>query len=55
MILPVSYTPAWIQQKRKAYPTSDPVIMEKVIYALSMVEQVVQTGLRYYKSGHFKL
>jgi hypothetical protein len=52
MILPLSYTPAWIQQKRKAYPTSDPAIMEKVIYALSMVEQLVQTELRFtFKGG----
>jgi hypothetical protein len=52
MILPASYTRAWIEQKRKAYPTSDPAIMEKVIYALSMVEQLVQTGLQFtFKGG----
>ena len=51
MILPASYTPAWIQQKRKVYPTSDPAIMEKVIYALSMVEQLVQTELQFIFKG----
>ena len=45
MILPESYHPDWIRKKRKTYPQSDPNIMEKVIYALSLVEQLVQTDL----------
>jgi hypothetical protein len=51
MILPASYNPDWIREKRKAYPKSDPTIMEKVIYALSMVEQLVQTGLNFTLKG----
>lgn len=52
MILPSSYTPDWIKEKRKAYPKSDPAIMEKVIYALTLVEQLVQTGLNFtFKGG----
>ena len=52
MILPASYTSDWIKEKRKAYPKSDPTIMEKVIYALSLVEQLVQTGFNFtFKGG----
>ncbi len=52
MILPVSYTPEWIKEKRKTYPKSDPAIMEKVIYALSLVEQLALTGFNFtFKGG----
>lgn len=52
MILPASYSTDWIKEKRKVYPKSDPTIMEKVIYALSLVEQLVQTGLSFtFKGG----
>lgn len=52
MILSASYSPDWIKEKRKVYPKSDPSIMEKVIYALSLVEQLVQTGLSFtFKGG----
>lgn len=52
MILPASYNPDWIKEKRKVYPKSDPTIMEKVIYALSLVEQLVETGLSFtFKGG----
>ena len=52
MILPESYNPDWIREKRKTYPKSDPTIMEKVVYALSLVEQLVQTGLDFtFKGG----
>ena len=51
MILPASYTPGWIKQKRKAYPKSDPTIMEKVIYALTLVEQLAQTDLSFVFKG----
>jgi hypothetical protein len=52
MILATSYTPEWIREKRKTYPASDPNIMEKVIYALSLVEQLVQANLRFtFKGG----
>lgn len=52
MILPSSYTPDWIREKRKTYSKSDPTIMEKVIYALTLVEQLVQTGLNFtFKGG----
>ncbi len=52
MILPESYTPEWIMKKRKTYPKSDPSIMEKVIYALTLVEQLAQTDLAFtFKGG----
>lgn len=52
MILPESYTAQWILNKRKTYPKSDPAIMEKVIFALSLVEQLVQSGLQFtFKGG----
>ncbi len=52
MILPASYDPNWIKEKRKAYPQSDPSIMEKVIYALTLVEQLAQTDLSFtFKGG----
>jgi len=52
MILPESYTPGWIKAKRKIYTKSDPSIMEKVIYALSLVEHLVKFGLNYtFKGG----
>jgi predicted nucleotidyltransferase component of viral defense system len=52
MILPNSYTTDWIKEKRKTYPKSDPAIMEKVIYALTLVEQLAQTDLSFtFKGG----
>ncbi len=51
MILPASYTPDWIREKRKKYPKSDPAIMEKVIHALSLVESLAQTGLSFVFKG----
>lgn len=52
MIVPASYTPEWIMEKRKIYPKSDPSIMEKVIYALTLVEQIAQTDLAFtFKGG----
>jgi hypothetical protein len=52
MILDSSYTPEWIAGKRKTYPASDPNIMEKVIYALSLVEQLVLANLNFtFKGG----
>lgn len=52
MILSSSYTPDWIMGKRKTYPKSDPAIMEKVIYALSLVEQLAQADLLFtFKGG----
>jgi predicted nucleotidyltransferase component of viral defense system len=52
MILPASFRPEWIQERRKTYPKSDPAIMEKVIYALALVEQLAQTDLSFtFKGG----
>jgi hypothetical protein len=52
MILPSSYSSDWIKEKRKIYPKSDPTIMEKVIYALTLVEQLAQTDLSFtFKGG----
>lgn len=52
MILSESYTSDWIKAKRKIYTKSDPSIMEKVIYAFSLVEHLVRFDLRYtFKGG----
>ncbi len=54
MILPESYTPDWIRRKRNDYRKTapNPAIMEKVIYALSLVEQLAQTDLSFtFKGG----
>jgi len=52
MILPTSFKPEWIKERRKRYPKSDPSIMEKVIYALTLVEQLAQTDLSFtFKGG----
>ena len=54
MIIPESYTPDWIREKGKAYRKSppNPAIMEKVIYALSLVEQLAKTDLSFtFKGG----
>ncbi len=52
MIKPYSYSPEWIKEKRKSYPKSDPAIMEKVIYALTLAEQMAQTNLSFtFKGG----
>ena len=51
MILPASYSQDWITAKRKSYPKSDPTIIEKVIYALSLVEQLAQTSLSFIFKG----
>ncbi len=51
MITPVSYRLDWIREKRKTFPKIDPILMEKVIYALSLVEQLVQTDLSFILKG----
>ena len=51
MITPVSYSLDWIREKRKSFPKCDPIIMEKVVYALSLVEQLVQTDLSFIFKG----
>jgi len=51
MILPSSYSQDWITAKRKSYPKSDPSIIEKVIYALTLVEQLAQTSLSFIFKG----
>ena len=54
MILQESYTPDWIREKRKTSPKNppNPAIMEKVIYAFSLVEQLAQTDLSFtFKGG----
>jgi hypothetical protein len=52
MICSASYTPEWIKEKRKTYPKSDPAIMEKVIYALALVEQLAAAALNFtFKGG----
>lgn len=51
MIHPKSYTPDWIASKREKYSKSDPAIMEKVIYALSLVEQLAESKLNFVFKG----
>jgi hypothetical protein len=51
MILPVSYSKDWITEKKIDYPQSDPSIIEKVIYALSLVEQVAQANFSFIFKG----
>jgi hypothetical protein len=52
MILPESYHPEWIKEKRSIYTKSDPGIMEKVIYALSLVEMLATSNLSFtFKGG----
>lgn len=51
MIQTGSYSQGWIKEKRKTYPQSDPTIIEKVIYALTLVEQLVQTSLSFVFKG----
>lgn len=54
MILHESFTPEWIREKRKTCPKNppNPAIMEKMIYALSLVEQLAQTELSFtFKGG----
>ena len=51
MILPSSYSQDWITAKRESYPKSDPTIIEKVIYALTLVEQLAQTSLSFIFKG----
>ncbi len=54
MILPESFTPEWIREKRKTCHKNppNPAIMEKMIYALSLVEQLAQTDLSFtFKGG----
>ena len=51
MILPAAYSKDWIIEKRKTYPKSDPNIIEKVIYALTLVEQLSQTNFSFIFKG----
>jgi hypothetical protein len=51
MITPASFSPDWIREKRKSFTKCDPIIMEKVIYAFSLVEQLVQTELSFIFKG----
>lgn len=51
MILPSSFTKEWIEEKRSTYPKSDPTIIEKVIYALALVEQLSLTDFSFVFKG----
>jgi len=51
MILPASYSKDWITEKKIGYPQSDPSIIEKVIYALSLVEQLTQANFSFIFKG----
>jgi hypothetical protein len=51
MILPSSYKKEWIEEKRTTYPKSDPTIIEKVIYALALVEQLTQINFSFIFKG----
>ena len=51
MILSESYSFEWIKSKRESHGKADPGIIEKVIYALSMVEQLSQAKLDFLFKG----
>jgi hypothetical protein len=52
MILNESYSSKWIAERRLAFGKSDPGIVEKVIFALSLVEQLRMLGLEFtFKGG----
>lgn len=50
MISKHSLTQEWLTEKRKLYK-SDPSIMERVIYALKLLEELVQTDLQFIFKG----
>ena len=51
MIVAESYTSQWIKSRRESYPKADPSIIEKVIYALSLVEQLSTAKLDFVFKG----
>jgi hypothetical protein len=51
MIDKVSLTKKWLDLKHKKYPKSDPGIIERVIYALYLLEQLKLTGLDFIFKG----
>jgi hypothetical protein len=51
MISPQSYTKAWILGIRKTYPRRDPILIEKMIMALHLVESLKLSGLDFIFKG----
>jgi hypothetical protein len=51
MISPQSYTREWILKIRETSPGRDPILIEKMILALSLVEQLQQSGLNFIFKG----
>jgi hypothetical protein len=51
MITKHSLTPEWLTEKRKVYKKSDPSIMERVIFALHLLEEIAKTDLQFIFKG----
>jgi hypothetical protein len=51
MIDTYCFTPDWLKEKRKTYKTADPSIMERVVYALCLLQQLKHTGLPFVFKG----
>ncbi len=51
MITQYSLTPEWLTEKRLVYKKSDPSIMERVIYALHLLEELTKTDLTFIFKG----
>jgi hypothetical protein len=51
MIDDYCYTPDWLTDKRKTYSKADPSIMEKVVYALALLQHLKATGLPFVFKG----
>lgn len=51
MITSYSFTPEWLALKRKVHKKSDPSIMERVIFALHLLEEIAKTDLQFVFKG----
>jgi hypothetical protein len=51
MITSYSLTPEWLALKRKTHKKSDPSIMERVIFALHLLEEIAKTDLKFVFKG----
>jgi hypothetical protein len=51
MIHPDSFTAAWVQAKAKESRNADPILVEKVIRALALLEGLAQSGLSFVFKG----
>ncbi len=53
MILETTYTKAWVEKirKQKDYKKADPSNIEKMLYALSLLENLVESRLEFIFKG----